>query len=340
MLENILRQICNEMSGILTMEQSEKLKNVLFINFHGKVIAEDKCEIIPSETNSDAEKIKLFWASKKVSGRADSTLKQYINEIRSCQGTIGKSFNDITTMDLRWYLGIAKEKRGNKMSTIQSKIRYLNSFFSFLLDEGLIKENPVARIEKPKTEKVIKKAFSPDDMEAIRKCCTHIRDRAMIEFMYSTGLRVSELVSLNVGDIDMYKKEFTVKGKGNKERTVYFSPAARFYLRDYFVWRMKSEGVTMEQLKNEPLFVKKRSPRNRILKAGVELLCRNIGGKCGIQNVHPHRFRRTFATNMAARGMKLQELAKLMGHSEIGTTMIYCDISQDSIKNSYGEYCA
>lgn len=340
MLENILRQICNEMSDILTLEQSEKLKNVLFINFHGKVISEDKYEIIPSEADSDSEKIKLFWASKKVSGRADSTLKQYINEIRSCQNAIGKKLNEITAMDLRWYLGVAKEKRGNKMSTIQSKIRYLNSFFSFLLDEGLIKENPVSRIEKPKTEKIIKKAFSADDIEAIRKSCTHIRDRAMVEFLYSTGLRVSELVSLNVGDIDMYRKEFVVNGKGNKERTVYFSPAARFYLKDYFAWLMDLKGMTMDELKDTPLFVKKRGCHDRMFKSGVESICRKIGEKCGVKNVHPHRFRRTFATNMAARGMKLQELAKLMGHSEIGTTMIYCDISQNSIKNSYGEYCA
>lgn len=340
MLENILRQICNEMSSILTMEQTEKLKNVLFINFHGKTILEEKNEIVLAENDSDAEKIKLFWASKKVSGRADSTLKQYLNEIRSCRNAIGKDFSDITTMDLRWYLGVAKEKRGNKMTTIQSKIRYLNSFYSFLFNEGLVKENPVARIERPKTEKTIKKAFSADDMESIRKCCSHVRDRAMIEFLFSTGLRVSELISLNVGDIDLYKKEFIVTGKGGKERTVYFSSSARFYLKDYLAWRMSSGRITMEELKGTPLFVRKKGLLKGISKAGVEALCRGISRKCGIQNVHPHRFRRTFATNMAARGMKLQELAKLMGHSEIGTTMIYCDISQDSVKNSYGEYCA
>ena len=340
MLERILMEVCQIMGECLDRNQMEKLKNTLFISFRGKVVSEEKFEISLSETDEDINLIKILMASKIVSGRSEDTLKQYLAELRCCRATIGKKFRDITTMDLRWYFGMLQEKRGNKMITIQNKIHYINSFYSFLLNEGIISKNPVSRIEAPKIGREIKKPFSPEEMEAIRKSCTHVRDRALVEFLYSTGLRVSELVSLNIGDVDMVNREFVVNGKGNKERTAYFSPAACFYLKDYLDWREEKEKISEKERENVPLFSHIKKSYERISKTGIETMCRRIGKRCGIENVHPHRFRRTFATNMAARDMKLQELAKLMGHSKIETTMIYCDIAQNSVKNSYQKFCA
>ncbi len=340
MLEKILLEVCEMMNDSLNCDQMAKLKNVLFISFRDKTIVEEKCEIIPAETDEDMRLMTLFRASKLVAGRADGTLEQYIGELRYCRNSIGKSFKDITTIDLRWYLGMLQEQRGNKMSTIQNKIHYLNSFYSFLLNEGVISSNPVSRIETPKVEQTIRKAFSAEDMEGIRKCCSNVRDRALIEFLYSTGLRVSELVSLNVNDIDIVKKEFIVIGKGNKERTVYFSDVAAFHLRDYLRWRIQETGLTMEQIQEMPLFISTKKPFNRMQKPGIESLCRKIGNKAGIVNVHPHRFRRTFATNMMNHGMKIEELMKLMGHSKMDTTLIYCNVGQQNIKNSYVKCCA
>lgn len=331
MLEKILMELCNMMADTLDGNQLIKLKNALFISFQGKTIVEEKCEIIPAEADEDVRLLQLFRASKAVAGRTEGTLKQYIRELRYCRNTIGKSFKEITTMDLRWYLGMMQEHRKNKTTTIQNKIHYLNSFYSFLLNEGIITSNPVSRVEMPKLEQTIKKAFSTEEMESIRKNCENVRDRALVEFLYSTGLRVSELTSLNVKDIDMSKQEFVVVGKGNKERTVYFSSVAKFYLKDY----LKSREGLQGDLSEKPLFVCHKSPHSRISKAGVEYLCRKIGKASGIKNVHPHRFRRTFATNMAARGMKMEELMKLMGHSKMDTTLIYCNVWQENIRNAY-----
>lgn len=340
MLEKILLEICQEMSEVLEDGQLSKLKNLLFISFRGKSIADEKCEIVQAETDEDVRLLKIFRASKLIAGRSAGTLEQYIAELRNCRAVIGKGFKDITTMDLRWYLGVLKEKRKNKLSTIQNKIRYLNSFYEFLLREGIVNNNPVSRIETPKTEQVVRKPYTVEDMEAIRRCCNHIRDRALVEFMYATGLRVSEVSSLNIGDIDIQKKEFTVVGKGNKERTVYFSPTAYFYLKDYFRWLQKINKEPIENLKDRPLFVSIKGDHKRMMKPGIEALCRKIGIKAKVDNVHPHRFRRTFATNMVNRGMRLEELMKIMGHSKMDTTLIYCSIGQDNIKNSYAKCCA
>lgn len=340
MLEKILMEVYQIMSESLDKEQLDSLKNVLFIKFHDKKIIEETYEIIPSEIDEDTRLIKLFRASKKISGRSDNTLSQYIPELMRCRQAIGKSFKDITTMDLRWYFGVLQEQRGNKMTTILNKKRCLNSFYSFLLNEGLVSSNPVSRIETFKIEQTIKRAFSIEEMQAIRESCSHIRDRALIEFLYSTGLRVSELVSLNIGDIDMANKEFSVIGKGSKERIAYFSSTARFYLNEYLKWRMQHEKISESELKSKPLFAGIRKPYKRFSKEGIEALLRNMGKNALVDNVHPHRFRRTFATNMAARGMKIEEIAKLMGHAKLETTLIYCNVSQDNIKSSYTKFTA
>lgn len=335
MLERIIMEVCNQMAEILDLWQLDALKNVLFINFHKTKIVEDKNEIIVSADDSDIKMIEMFVSSKSVSGRRKSTLKQYVAEIMNFRNTIGKNFSEITVMDIRWYLGAAKEKRKNKMTTIRNKLRYLSSFYSFLLNEGLISSNPVAKIESIKVENNYEKPYSVEDMESLRKICTSLRDRAIVEFLYSTGLRVSEMCSLKVGDIDIYRKEFMVIGKGGKQRVVYISDSAYFHLKEYLEWRQDKYGKTIQEISCEPLFVLDRKPYRGMSRNSVEKLCRKLGLKSGVKNTHPHRFRRTFATEMMNRGMKIEELAKLMGHQKIETTLIYCSIAQENVRNSY-----
>ncbi len=335
MLEKILLEICQQMSDSLNPDQIEKLRNVLFINFCGKRIENETYEIVLSETDKDNEMIKIYVASKKIAGRSDSTLKQYVSEIRAFREFSKKGFCDVATMDIRRYLAVAKEYKGNKMSTIQNKIRYLNSFFSFLHTEELINRNPMAKLEMPKIEKIYEKPFSASDLAAIRKQCQNVRDLAIVEFLYSTGLRVSEACSLNVGDIDFSKKEFSVIGKGKKQRTVYISEHAAYHLNEYLRWRAAHEGISIMELKKRPLFSTLSRPYSRMSKRTIETLCKKLGSVAGVSNTHPHRFRRTFATDMLKRGMKLEELAKLMGHSKIETTMVYCTVLQDNVRSSY-----
>ena len=216
MIEELLMNVVNAMSSYLDEEQLDKLQNVLYINFHGVQVAEEKNELQATGTDNDTVKMRLFVASKKVSGRQDNTLAQYIREITNCRNALRKNIEDITTMDLRWYFGMLRERNKISMVTLQGRMRYLNSFWTFLQKENLVKDNPVARIESLRIESTIKKAFSAQELEALRMACARPRDRALIEFLYATGVRVSELCSLNVGDIDLYKQEFKVMGKGQE----------------------------------------------------------------------------------------------------------------------------
>ena len=340
MLEEILMNVVQAMSSSLDEEQLDKLQNVLYIQFHDKQIVEEKNELQATGTDSDTAKMRLFVASKKVSGRQDNTLAQYVREITCCRNALGKNIEDITTMDLRWYFGMLRERNGISMVTLQGRMRYLNSFWTFLQRENMVKDNPIARIESLRIESTIKKAYSAQEMEALKLACKRERDRALVEFLYATGVRVSELCSLNVGDIDLYKQEFKVMGKGRKERHLYISDVASFHLFRYLKWRTQKEGLTIEELAGRPLFATAKKPYERLTVAGVQYLVKQLGKKAGVGNVHPHRFRRTFATDLLNRGMRIEEVMTLMGHTKIETTLIYCNIKQDNVRESYRKYAA
>lgn len=276
MVEKILEHIINEMAPHLTNNQLEHLSNVLYVNFHGIEVREQCTELTASGMDGDAAKIKMFVASKKAVNRQDSTLKNYAKEICNVLDFLGKRIEDITGMDLRYYYGTMREQRGIKMSTMQTRLHYLSSFWDFLLTEEMVHTNPVKKVGLLKLEKTIKKPFSSAELEALRVSCTMLRDRALVEFLYSTGVRVSELVSLTVGDIEMGKQELVVYGKGSKERKTYLTDAAKYYLKRYLASRCQ-DGKTIEDLQKEPLFVTLDMPHNRLTVAGVQLYAAGTG---------------------------------------------------------------
>lgn len=215
MVEKIIENVINEMIPHLNQGQLEHLSNVLYVNFHGKEIREECTELIPSGMEGDEAKVKMFIASKKAVNRQDNTLRQYSRESHNML-FFGKCIEDITGMDLRYYYGIMREQRGIKMSMMQTRLHYLSSFCDFLLTEELVHSNPVKKVGMLKLEKIIKKPYSAEELEALRTSCSTLRDRALVEFLYSTGVRVSELVALNVGDIQMGKQELIVYGRAVK----------------------------------------------------------------------------------------------------------------------------
>ena len=161
------------------------------------------------------------------------------------------------------------------------------------------------------------------------RSCDNIRDLALVECLYSTGVRVSELTSLNISDIDFKQNCAVVLGKGHKERTVYLSQTAIMYLKKYLEQRTDY---------NDALFVSKRSLHKRLAKSGIENILKKLGAKVNIKNTHPHRFRRTFATNMLKKGMPIEEVKILLGHLKMDTTMLYCCVDNDSVKYTYNKY--
>lgn len=214
--------------------------------------------------------------------------------------------------------------------TLNGMRRCYSSFFSWLSAEGLIGKNPCAGLVRVKFRKQVKKPYSAVELERIRSACSsNARDLALVDFLYSTGCRVSEVSHLDINDIDFDNQECTVIGKGNKERIVYLSDVAAMHLQEYLQNRTDM---------SEALFSGKGS--DRLSKNGIEAALKRIGKKAKVENVHPHRFRRTLATNLLDRGMNIQDVAKILGHTDLKTTQIYCFISQKNVKVAYQKYAA
>ena len=185
------------------------------------------------------------------------------------------------------------------------------------------------RIHKIKTIQQVKETISDEAIEQLRDSCSCSRDLAMIDLLYSTGVRVGELVNLNIDDVDFESRECVVFGKGNKERKVYFDAKAKLHLQNYLNERTDT---------NPALFVTLDAPYDRLKISGVEIRVRNLGRILHMNKIHPHKFRRTMATRAIDKGMPIEQVQKILGHSQIDTTMQYAIVNQNNVKTSHQKY--
>ena len=283
------------------------------------------------KVTSNDEFVEMFIAAKKVEGCSERTLKYYQSTIVKALEQLDKHLTHITTEHLRKYLSDYQEVHGCSRANIDNIRRILSSFFAWLEEENYILKSPVRRIHKIKTAKMVKETYSDEALEQIRDNCTNIRDLAIIDLLASTGMRVGELVRLNRSDVDFESRECVVFGKGSKERPVYFDARTKIHLKNYLDSRNDE---------NPALFVSIQNPHNRLQISGVEIRLRNMGRKLGITRVHPHKFRRTLATRAIDKGMPIEQVQQLLGHSKIDTTMEYAMVDQNNVKISHRKYIA
>ena len=269
--------------------------------------------------------LKTYIASMRLEGHSEHTLEQYSDAVKKLLQDIPKDFAEIRTNDIRYHLALYQSTHKVSAVTVDNKRRFLSTFFAWLTAEEIIPKNPMLRIKRIKQKQTDKKPFSAAELEKIRDSLQTEREKALVEFLLSTGCRVSEVANLQIGNIDFRAGECTVLGKGNKERTVYISDNAMYYLQKYLAGRMISAA--------DPLFVNDRG--RAMSKCSIEQLVHKIGDRAGVEKVHPHRFRRTMATNVMMRGLPIQYIQAILGHSKIDTTMIYCSVSKEAVKAAY-----
>ncbi len=281
------------------------------------------------ESKENQELVKNFLSAKQVEGCSDRTISYYKTTIIRMLDCVKLKIESITTDDLRKYLSNYKNKTNASKTTIDNIRRVLSSFFSWLEDEDYILKNPVRRIHKIKTKKVVKEVLSDENFEVLRDNCDNIRDLAMIELLASTGIRVGELVNLNIDDVLFNERECVVLGKGDSERIVYFDAKTKIHLLKYLESRRDS---------NPALFVSFKRPYKRLGINGVERRIRELGNEANIKKVHPHKFRRTMATNAIDKGMPIEQVQKLLGHVQIDTTMQYAMVNQSNVKIAHRKF--
>lgn len=313
-----IAEVLSKSAAFLNGTQVEKLNQVL----NG---------VLEREKNPPSNKklLKLFETAKNVEGCSPKSMKYYLYVLTSFFKQTKIQIKDITTDDIRNYLDNYSTKSKASKVSMDNIRRVLSSFFSWLEEEDYIRKNPVKRIHKIKALKTIKQAYSDENIENLKDCCTSLRNKVIIELLSSTGMRVGELTSLNKDSIDFENKECVVLGKGGKQRKVYFDSKTKIHLKNYLSSRLD---------KNNALFVSLFAPFNRLQISGVEIMLRKLGKKANIVKVHPHRFRRTLATKAIDKGMPVEQVQILLGHTKIDTTMHYAIVDQTNVKNSYRRF--
>lgn len=317
-MEEKIVAILNEMAEYLSVSQMKKLQEVILKTFTEKEA--EKAEI------NNSEYLKMFLDAKRIEGCSERTIDYYNKTIIHMIGTIKGSVRKVTTEDMREYLANYQKINNCSNVTIDNVRRNISSFFSWLEEEDYILKSPMKRIHKIKTKKSVKTVISDEGIEKLRDNCTEYRDIAIIDLLYSTGMRVGELVNLNIEDIDLERRECVVYGKGDKERRVYFDAKAKVHLKDYIESRKDT---------SEALFVTLNAPYNRLKISGVEIRIRELGRSVALEKIHPHKFRRTMATRAIDKGMPIEQVQKILGHSQIDTTMQYAMVNQTNVKNSH-----
>ena len=324
----IITEIEQSLLNCLDNAQMETLHKVLY-RCLGNVEINTKSIEICEYTND--ELIKKFISAKEIEGCSKRTTKYYESTLLKMNSKMDKGITHMTTDDLRSYLTDYQKVNNCSKASIDNVRRNLSSFFSWLEEENYILKSPMKRIHKIKTDKVIKESYSDETLELLRDNCNCLRDLAIIDILASTGMRVGELVKLNINDIDFENRECVVFGKGSKERPVYFDARTKIHLKNYLNSRTDS---------NQALFVSLDEPHNRLNISGVEIRLRQLGRKLGISKVHPHKFRRTVATKAIDKGMPIEQVQSLLGHSQIDTTMHYAMVNQNNVKESHRKYVA
>ena len=321
-MEESLVNIINEMAEYLSIPQMKKLQEVL-VKHLGNGEAAQPCN------TSNEEYLTMFLNAKKLEGCSERTISYYRVTVKHFLSSISTPLRKITTDTIRQYLVDYQSRNNCGKITVDNVRRNMSSFFSWLEEEDYILKSPMRRIHKIKTKVEVKETISDENIEKMRDSCTELRDIAIIDLLYSTGMRVGELVNLNIQDINLEQRECVVYGKGDKERRVYFDAKAKIHLREY---------INSRTDEREALFVSLSAPHNRLRISGVEMRLRALGRKLNLPRIHPHKFRRTMATRAIDKGMPIEQVQKILGHSQIDTTLRYAIVNQTNVKTAHQKF--
>ena len=321
-MKNVVKNVIAKMQKILGEEELKILEITLANELLKKQAREKK---------NNEQLLDEFIKSKVYENCSQETIAQYKRENLRFLGKIHKKVENVDKKDIEKYLADYREERKVSERTLNNARAFISAFFNYLEFEDIIKCNPVRKTKPIREVKKVRHSFSDLQVEQMRECAKTDRDRAIIETLNTTGVRVSELHNLDISDIKQGKA--TIRGKGNKERTVYFSEKALYYINKYLDTRKDD---------NNALFVNSRKTNGkyeRMSKSSIENLVRNIGKQINVR-AYPHKFRRTVATRGGNKGMPIQEIQALLGHSKLDTTMIYFNVSDNNIQNSHKKFIA
>ena len=323
-LKNDLLLLLNAYVDTEVLREIDQRLDIMLSNYE---IESRKTEVITYEYQIP-NTVEIYIVSKKIAGLSDKTLYLYKIVLEDFFHTVQKELERISANDIRIYLYKYQKDHNISNRTLDCRRTIICSYFGWLASEEYIFKNPALNITPIKYERKHKKPMSQLDLEKVRLACKTNREKAIVEMLYSTGCRVSELEHLNISDVNFETKEVMLFGKGNKHRVSYLNAKAEVSLRNYLKERTDND---------EALFVYDKKPYSRLKKSGIELIIKNIVNRTNGVNIHvtPHVFRHTTASVALERGMNIVEVSKLLGHSKVETTMEYITTDSSSLKGNH-----
>jgi len=333
MCDSFTEGFCLRLQGVLPPEQIRAVKDLLNVYAVNYKIEQIKTELsVPGYQLPEAYYI--YMAAKEQDGRMKAgTREQYRMCIEKLLFFLQMPLDHITVNHLRLYIQeiSTNKKTGKPLSkvTLNQRKTIIRSFFSWLYEEEYIPKDPSRRIKLDKAEPKPRTAYQDIQVESLRHACACARDRAIIDLLISSGIRIAECVGLDIADVDLDQREVRVYGKGEKWRTSYIDAAAVVSIKEYLAARTDD---------NPALFVSLKKPHNRLTPKAIRDRLHNLSDASGVQNIIPHRFRHTMATEAINRGMPIESVQALLGHSEISTTMHYAHVSGDKVKADHARY--
>ena len=332
--------------------QELKLKILMILTKYDVTKAETALTVYEGDVNE--EMLKKFLYAKLAAGLSKRTLKYYNETNTKFFQTVNKPYYDITADDIRMYIAARTYKDKVTKTTANNERRNLSAFYAWLQKEEILLKNPMNKVDSLKVTKVKKKAFSLMEIEKIRDACRSKRENALVEILFSTWARVTEISEIKIEDI--HTNHQIVHGKGDKEREVYLNAKAVLAIQNYLSERSDNNPYLFPRAKYAGNVVEMAKGKRRKFQCEwyrdprlvhetdhadmgtIEGIVKNIGKRAGVQNVHPHRFRRTGATMALRSGMSLIQVSKLLGHENIGTTQIYLDVSDEELAQAHTKY--
>lgn len=324
MEEKLRLEVLTKLSVSFNSEELKIISNALMITLEKYEISQKCTDIVVYQGELPIE-IKSFLVCKGIKGLAKSSLIHYKRILTHFVLNVNKDVKNITSNDIRIYFYNYEKSHNVGKSTLDDKRRVLNSFYTWMVVEEYVIKNPMARIDPIKYETKEKEPLTIMELEQIRSACKDIRSLALLETLYSTGGRISEILALNKSDINFDTGKVKVFGKGKKERFVFLNAKAKLSLKKYIFSRADD---------NEALFVVSKKPYHRMGKGTAEKIIKELGIKANInRDVFPHLLRSTVATHSLSRGMSIAEVSKMLGHSSTEVTLRYAKMNLDDLQH-------
>lgn len=317
--------------GKISEEALKVVQNELFLYVQNYDL-EQRETAVGQYTGYLPECYKVYFVSRKIEGLSTRTLEQYQLYLNDFFFSVNKELEEITANDIRVYLYTVQKQRNLSDRTLDSRRAAIHAFFTWAADEGYIAKNPCRSIKKIKYERIERKGLTAIELEKVRMACKNVREKALVEFLYSTGARVTEACNIKISEVDFDKGEVLLFGKGNKHRISYLSAKASLYLVEYLKSRTDQ---------SEYLFVSERKPHNSLKKEAIERVIRNLGKRSNIgRDLYPHLFRHTVATDMLRKNAPITDVQKMLGHVNVNTTMVYAKVCDEDVKRSHSKSIA